>query len=135
MTHEQQRVRAEELPYFFHQFDEIERHFYTVTQAPTDEDTANMQARMHTANMVDAMIGAAAFGRVFCLSNDKYMLLAPIGTKVGDKICVIHGLPVPFIIRPEGDMFSLVGECYVEGVMDGKVMDMEHIKTQEINLK
>ena len=135
MTNDKQRVRSEDLPNGFHQLSEIATHFNAAAEAATREEITNVQALTHTAIIFGHMVGSATIGRVFCFSNDKYMLLAPIGTKVGDKICVIHGLPVPFIIRPKGDMFLLVGECYVQGVMDGEVMDMEHIKTQVINLK
>ncbi|MCJ1432598.1 hypothetical protein MMC27_001955 [Xylographa pallens] len=135
MTNDKRRVQSEDLPNGFHRLSEIATHFNNATEAATSEEIASLQAMTHTAIIFGHMVGSATIGRVFCLSNDKYMLLAPIGTKVGDKICVIHGLPVPFIIRPEGDMFLLVGECYVQGVMDGEVMDMEHIKTQVINLR
>ena len=56
--------------------------------------------------------------------------LLPLELDLGDKLCVIYGLPVPFVIRPDGDEYLLVGECYVQGVMDGEVMDMAHIETQ-----
>ncbi|MCJ1291525.1 hypothetical protein MMC34_003070 [Xylographa carneopallida] len=135
MNNDKQRVRLEDLTDGFHQLGKIVRHFNAIAKATTREEIAYIQAKTYTAIIYGHMVGSAIIGRVLCLSNDKYMVLAPIGTKVGDKICVIHGLPVPFIIRPEGDMFLLVGEYYVQGVMDGEVMDMEHIKTQEIDLK
>ncbi|MCJ1322396.1 hypothetical protein MMC15_007744 [Xylographa vitiligo] len=135
MTNDKQRVRSEDLPNGFHQLEEIAKLFSAIAEAATVEEIASIQAKTHTAIIFGHMTASASIGRVFCLSNDKYMLLAPIGTKVGDKICVIHGLPVPFIIRPEREMFLLVGECYVQGVMDGEVMDMEHVKTQVIDLK
>ena len=135
MTNDKQRVRSEDLPSGFHQLEEIAKHFSAIAEAATVEEIASIQAKTHTAIIFGHMTASASIGRVFCLSNDKYMLLAPIGTKVGDKICVIHGLPVPFIIRPASEMFLLVGECYVQGVMDGEVMDMEHVKTQVIDLK
>jgi len=42
----------------------------------------------------------------------------------GDICCVLFGAKVPFIIRPCGSYFRLVGECYVHGIMNGEAMEM-----------
>jgi len=50
------------------------------------------------------------------------MGLAPSETQDGDIVCIFLGAPVPFILREEQDHFNLAGECYVQGVMRGKVI-------------
>jgi Heterokaryon incompatibility protein (HET) len=47
----------------------------------------------------------------------------PPATKVGDVVCVLFGGRVPYIIRPRGDHYQFVGECYVYGLMNGEVID------------
>lgn len=43
----------------------------------------------------------------------------------GDKICVLAGGKLPFILRPlepNTSRFKLVSECFVKGIMDGEAM-------------
>jgi hypothetical protein len=56
------------------------------------------------------------------MTTKGYLGSAPISTKLGDKVCVLLGGATPFVVRPEGDCYKLVGECYVQGLMDGEVM-------------
>ena len=77
----------------------------------------------------------------------RYMGLAPQDSKHGDLVCVILGCPVPLLLRLVGEgkdnpqaskedsqRYRLLGECYVDGFMNGEVMDMVDIKTQELML-
>lgn len=42
----------------------------------------------------------------------------------GDRCCIIFGLKTPFIIREQaGGRFRLVAACYVNGVMNGELME------------
>jgi len=41
-------------------------------------------------------------------------------------VCILLGAPVPFVLREEEDCAVLVGECYVDGVMNGE--GLEHLK-------
>jgi len=47
----------------------------------------------------------------------------PPATRVGDLVCVLFGGRVPFVIRPRGDHYRFVGECYVYGLMSGEAID------------
>ena len=59
------------------------------------------------------------------ISMHGYVGLAPKHALPGDKICVIFGAIVPFVLRKmPGKGFELMGEAYVHGVMDGEAMDM-----------
>lgn len=40
--------------------------------------------------------------------------------KPGDEVWVVHGSKMPFVMRPAGMEYNLVGECYLQGAMDGK---------------
>ncbi|KAI0161714.1 hypothetical protein GGR52DRAFT_137006 [Hypoxylon sp. FL1284] len=68
--------------------------------------------------------------RRFFISRQGYIGLAPLGTEVGDLVCVLAGGRAPFIVRPvqqsEGDhqatskaVCRLLGDSYVHGLMDG----------------
>ncbi|KAI1146498.1 heterokaryon incompatibility protein-domain-containing protein [Nemania diffusa] len=51
-----------------------------------------------------------------------YMGLGPQLIRFNDKVCLLHGAAVPFIIRPtrKRGSYEVVGECYVHGIMDGE---------------
>ena len=74
----------------------------------------------------------ACKGRRFYKSHKGFMGLAPDIAQEGDKICLVLGCCTPLIIRGGGPNFSLVGESYVHGVMDGELMP--DAAFQDINL-
>lgn len=42
------------------------------------------------------------------------------GSRKGDIICLILGASVPFLLRPYGNKYIFVGQCYVYGLMNGE---------------
>lgn len=50
--------------------------------------------------------------------------LCPGLVEKGDLVVVLMGYTTPFILRPAGDEFLLVGECYVHGIMQGQALSM-----------
>jgi hypothetical protein len=49
----------------------------------------------------------------------------PIGTEKGDLVCVLIGGEVPFVLRPTGhgsSSYRLIGECFLNGVMNGEML-------------
>lgn len=51
-------------------------------------------------------------GRTFFVTQGGRMGLAPQATHMYDKICVLPEFEVPLVLRPEGNEFRIVGECY-----------------------
>jgi hypothetical protein len=49
--------------------------------------------------------------------------LGPSAMRAGDRICVLFGSDVPFVLRPEDGWYSLVGECYMYGLMEGQAIE------------
>ncbi|KAF5004411.1 hypothetical protein FDECE_9087 [Fusarium decemcellulare] len=72
----------------------------------------------------------------FVASNGMYGL-CPWRAKKGDTIALLYGGKVPLLLRPttqetprsDTACFELVGECYVNGIMDGDYLKSEHAKT------
>ena len=51
----------------------------------------------------------------------------PHGSRTGDLVAIILGAKTPYVLRHCGkvkDSFELVGECYMDGMMDGEMMGM-----------
>ena len=80
----------------------------------------------------------AAFDRRLFASGNKYIGLAPAGTKVGDLVCVLLGGNTPFLLRPneeQRDRCRLVGEWYVHGLMHGEALRRDGLELQEFILR
>lgn len=48
--------------------------------------------------------------------------VGPVDMKIGDKLCVLFGADVPFLLRPKGDGYLVIGECYVYDLMHGEIL-------------
>ncbi|KAK0508970.1 hypothetical protein JMJ35_008341 [Cladonia borealis] len=60
--------------------------------------------------------------RRLAYSMNGYMALVSHQAMEGDLLYALFGGSVLYTLRPKGDQFILVGECYVHGLMDGEAM-------------
>jgi hypothetical protein len=54
--------------------------------------------------------------------------LGPQSSQEGDDVWMVHGAHVPFVLRPvakKPGTFTLVGETYVHGFMNGEMLDCD----------
>lgn len=57
------------------------------------------------------------------LTSTGYVGVGPLDTRVGDEVCVFIGGNAAYLVRPEeNELYSLVGEAYVHGVMYGELL-------------
>jgi hypothetical protein len=54
---------------------------------------------------------ACAFEHIFFISDKAFMGRGPMSMKKGDLVCILYGGRVPFILRPWGEKYYLMGEC------------------------
>lgn len=57
-------------------------------------------------------------------TRDGLFGLGPLVMQPGDVVAILHGGYTPFVLRPRGEWFLLVGECYVNDVMGGDALEM-----------
>jgi hypothetical protein len=70
------------------------------------------------------------------ITTNAWLGMVPRDTQIGDEIYVLAGGRMPFVLRPSQEKFSpsgsssaqrschtLVGECYIDGSMDGELSD------------
>jgi hypothetical protein len=90
---------------------------------------------LNYAALVNA-IGVHSSGRNLCVTARGYLGYVPSGSQIGDKVCILFGSAVPFILREDKDgFFMLVGECYVHGIMDGEAMKEQDMGTLSRDLQ
>lgn len=42
----------------------------------------------------------------------------------GDILCILFGGKMPFVLRPIGSYYQLVGECFSHGLMNGEISNI-----------
>ena len=60
-------------------------------------------------------------GRRICVTKGRYMGVTTYDTEKGDILVMLEGFTMPFVLRPNGDNFMIVGDCYIHGIMDGEL--------------
>lgn len=69
--------------------------------------------------------------RRFAVTGRGYFVMGPDVMEEGDIVAVLYGGRTPFVLRPIADgNWSLLGECYVHGMMDGEALKMEHAEEE-----
>jgi hypothetical protein len=62
-------------------------------------------------------------GRRIMTTKSGFLGLAPEALQKGDEIAVIYGCNFPVVLRKYGEMYRVIGESYVDGIMDGELME------------
>ena len=72
-------------------------------------------------------VQTVTWGRKLLMTKEKqYLGLAPGDCQKGDVLCILFGCSVPVILRSyQGsetgqNLFKLIGECYIHGIMNGE---------------
>jgi len=70
--------------------------------------------------------------RGFAITRRGWFVVGPDIMEAGDVVVVLYGGRTPFLIRRRaGGTWMLVGECYVHGMMNGEVFELEGIEEEE----
>jgi hypothetical protein len=84
-------------------------------------------------------VQAVTWNRRLAVTNRAFIGLVPTETKIGDDVCILWGCSVPVILRRHEDgQDELIGECYVENIMDGLAVDSAQVgeyRTTEFKIK
>lgn len=97
------------------------------------DDSESRSDPVHSA-MRTLVLGPTR-GRVMFVSASGWLGLAPHGSREGDVVFVPVGGDVPSVLRPGWEGFELVGECYVQGIMEGEAMGMEGVGVQDVMIR
>lgn len=74
------------------------------------------------ANIYRLHLDAADCRRVFFTETKAYVGLGPSNSQENDILCILFGGATPMILRPFGDFYRFVGECYVYDLMSGEAI-------------
>lgn len=97
---------------------------------------SRLKEQQHVLYAIEPLLGSFAVSLWFCVTKNDRLAQVPKHVVVGDEICVFQGGEVPFVVRRlQNGHFKLIGECYVNGVMDGEAIEGDDLVTQTIELE
>jgi hypothetical protein len=90
--------------------------------AEDNKDSEHIELLNQMASDMHLVVLALTERRLVTTSKG-HLGLAPAEVLEGDVIAVLYGCNFPVVLRLCEDKFCVIGECYVDGVMDGELMD------------
>ncbi|KAH8595446.1 putative heterokaryon incompatibility protein 6, OR allele, partial [Bisporella sp. PMI_857] len=83
-----------------------------------------VKSKTTTSSRLGSEIIGKSLGRLLFITRKGHLVLGPEYVKQGDFVTLIKGTWVPFILRRQSDgQYQLIGEAYVDGIMDGEAME------------
>lgn len=70
-------------------------------------------------------ITSLTWGRCMGTTAKSYLAMLPMSAAEGDQIVIFNGGRMPFVLNPKGDNYTLVGPCYIHGIMDGEAFSKD----------
>jgi hypothetical protein len=68
-------------------------------------------------------IASVSKGRTFCRTTEQKLLgWIPKNSVAGDVVAVLTGGTIPIVLRPHDGYYTVVGDAYVHGIMDGEAL-------------
>lgn len=94
----------------------------------TESDwAARRSGFLHSLGLLVGMMGQFEKKQTFVASDGSttYVGIGPPSSELGDVLCVLHGVRTPVLLRKakEEDHVTLVGACYVRGIMEGQLLE------------
>jgi hypothetical protein len=96
--------------------------------------------RDDTISVIDNFIMTATLSRRLICGNH-FVGLGPADTQIGDEVHVLVGGKTPFLLRPRDKQdkapepkYEILGDCYVQGWMDGDAEEMASFERKTILL-
>jgi len=92
----------------------------------TDEETKRPAMITGGGRTMDAVetfqmqVDMTCRGRSFAITRGGYVALVPVISRPGDEVVVFWGATVPYVVRRGPIGFTLVGDGYVQGIMEGE---------------
>jgi hypothetical protein len=103
------------------------------TLVATDPENLSREEMEERKVMVQSFQSAISV-RMAGYTERNYCGLVPDTARVGDKVCVLYGGQVLYVMREREDgRYSFIGECYIHSLMDGMAIHSLHSKTGSSN--
>lgn len=98
---------------------------FTVDSRPLQSYFQDLQAMKYDPDRYYRSLGRMAswmWSRRLAVTECGYIGVMSRVAQRGDMVALILGCSCPLLLRPHGDTFRIVAECYVQGVMQGEIV-------------
>lgn len=90
-------------------------------------DSLKTRSCGHTFEDLKEAFRSALCNRRLCWTDKGHLGLIPWFTEAGDRVIVVPGAAVPFVVRPAGEksgasVYQFIGEAFVDRIVQGEVM-------------
>jgi hypothetical protein len=92
---------------------------------------------IQSMNLYVGCLGAMITHYKLCATQNGFVGLVPLSTRVGDTVCVFSGGAMPFVLRPSMNRrgrHRLIGGCYIHGMMKGEALRFQYWKEEDVVL-
>jgi Heterokaryon incompatibility protein (HET) len=108
---------------------------YAVDWSLVDMNEQEMTADdRHRRSWILADTKAMTFGRRLFQTERGYIGLGPAACRLNDRVCVLFGGQVLYLLREQDVNHEFIGECYVHGMMDGQAVQAELLSEKVFTL-
>ena len=115
------------------------RAFRSICKSAAINQHSTNDATQKKAHEFRTRFNSIGYGtrKAMMITDSGRLISGPVAAQVQDKVCVIAGARVPFILMQtdKRDVFRLVGECYVYGLADGEILDINGVVFEDIKLR
>ncbi|KAK4060261.1 uncharacterized protein Triagg1_10811 [Trichoderma aggressivum f. europaeum] len=103
------------------------------------DETLKQEPSLVPQKTLPAGIERYAVGRKFFITKKGYFGLGPKKSGPGDRVAVLFGSGVPFVVRKCPSVsgkraWRIVGECYVHGIMHGEIVQKWNLGSAEAQM-
>jgi hypothetical protein len=110
-----------ELPSLHHIMRGVESEYRLLLMFYNADSEKNESAAIELSEAYLCANVASTHRRLMTTTNG-YLRLSPVKAEKGDIICILLRSSRPIILRPSGERYLIVGDCYVQGIMEGEAM-------------
>lgn len=96
-------------------YEELYSHMYPPRMEPGRDPGYNSE-------LADRVFVQQLRGNRVASTSVRMLANVPERTKEGDEIWIIYGCSTPFLLRPTERGYLMVGECFVDGIMNGEAL-------------
>ncbi|KAF2833351.1 hypothetical protein CC86DRAFT_399978 [Ophiobolus disseminans] len=90
---------------------------------------------LRSSTLIENLLHKWGKSKRFCRTRDGRLARVPTHAAMGDVICILHWSEVPHVIRSQGDgTYTVIGECYVHGVMHGEALELPSYRPEILRL-
>jgi hypothetical protein len=109
----------------------VDKYIEFINQTVFGAEDYQWEESTHAATgVVDRSLNRWQSHHRFCTTENGRLGWFPRATMVGDIVCILDGGQVPYVIRPRDGFNQWIGECFVQGLMEGEAMP---VKSQKIS--